>query len=272
MKQLISMILILLLLSGFAIPVFAVSPPPVSDNENILTEQEELTLYEQIQELKAEYNIDVMIVTTESYHGESAQQYADSWYDFAGGGEDGVLFLLSLYQREWYISTSGKMIFALTDYGIQELGETVAVYLSEGQYFDGLEMFLLLLPGYLEASESGTPADGQADYSGSYYHGEQDNVIYYEDSPSFFLALAIGMTAGLVTILIMRISMNTKRRQRSASVYMKEDTYHITTQRDFFLYSNISKVRKQQNTSTGGGSSVHRGSSGRSHGGGGGKF
>lgn len=276
MKRLISLILTLLLLPCLTLTALATSSPPVSDNESLLTDMEETELMLRIQELKDTYSIDIMIVTTESFNGKNAQEYADGWYDFAGGGDDGVLFLLSLNQREWYISTAGIMIYALTDYGIQQIGEETAGYLSQGSYYEGLACFLDSLPDYLDAYLAGAPIEGNADYSGSYYHGEREETVHYREprSPNLVLSLVCGVIAAIGAVLIMRACMNTKLPQRSAAVYLKPGSYHLTSQRDIFLYSNVSKVRRQQHNGgdNGGGSSVHRSSGGRRHGGGGGRF
>ena len=49
-----------------------------------------------------------------------------------------------------------------------------------------------------------------------------------------------------------------------------DNSYHLRTNQDLFLYSNISKRPKPKESSSG--SSTHRSSSGRSHGGRGGSF
>ena len=76
--------------------------------------------------------------------------------------------------------------------------------------------------------------------------------------------------------MIMRGQMNTAKAQHGASSYMLKNTYKVGMQQDIFLYSQLRKVRKSENSSAGGhggsGSSVHHSSSGRSHGGGHGKF
>lgn len=272
MKRLISLFFALFLIPCLLLTAAAVSPPPVTDKEQLLSEAEENALISAIGQIKTDCSIDVMIVTTESYNGKSAQDYADDWYDTTGGGDDGVLFLLSLAQREWYISTCGKMIYVLTDYGIQHLGEEAASYFGSGDYYGGFVRFLELLPEYLDAYEKGAPVDGHADYSGSYYHGDAEETVYYESSPNFFVSLVIGLVVAAIAILVMKSAMNTKRAQRGASVYVKQGSFHLKLHQDLFLYSNVSKTRRQQNTSSGGGSSVHRSSGGRSHGGGGGRF
>ena len=143
-------------------------------------------------------------------------------------------------------------------------------------YGSGFQMFMEALPEYFEAYQNGTPLDGYADYSGDYYHGDQEEVVYYEEefTPSVELSFLLGLVVAGISVLIMRIGMNTKRPRRSAAGYMQENSFQMRQQQDLFLYSNVSKVRRQENkpSGSGGGSSVHSSSSGRSHGGGGGKF
>ena len=135
-------------------------------------------------------------------------------YDSHGYREDGVLFLLAMAEREWYISTSGTVIYALTDYGIQQLGDTVVPCLAEEYWYTGFYYFLDGLSPYLDAYESGSPVDGYADYSGDYYHGEQEEVIYYEESsPNFVYSLLAGFAVAGIAVSVMRSSMNTKRSQ-----------------------------------------------------------
>lgn len=274
MKQRIcTLFLILLLLPSIILTAAAAPTAYVIDQAALLSDSEETLLLDSITALKDRYGMDVVILTLDSLHGSRPQDYADSYYDSNGYGDNGILFLLSMEERDWYISTCGEAIYALTDYGIQQLGEEAVWYLSDGAYYLAFEAFLKGLPAYLEAYASGYPIDGQADYSGSYYHGDQDEIVYYEEefTPSIFLSLLIGAVVALIVVVVMRLSMNTKRPQHSAAVYLKDNSYHLTGHQDMFLYSNVSKVRKQQNTS-GGGSSVHRSGGGRSHGGGGGKF
>ena len=254
--------------------------PHVIDQAGLLSDSERSALEEAAENLSEEFQLDVVILTVDSLGGQSAEVYADDYYDGHGYGigenYSGVLYLLAMEEREWYISTCGDAIYALTDYGIQQVGEGILVYLSDGRYYDAFNAYLESLPYYFEAWKAGSPIDGFADYSGDYYHGTQDEVLYYEEDtgPSLFLSIMIGAVAAAATVFIMAGTMNTKRRQHGARDYMKSGSYNLHICQDLFLYSNISKTRRQENSSnsSGGGSSVHRSSSGRSHGGGGGKF
>lgn len=274
-KKITVLLICVLLLSALVLPISAQTGAYVTDDAGLLLPEEVASLEEKAAALSADYGIDAVILTVDSLEGQSAQNYADNYYDNHGYGDDGVLFLLAMGEREWYISTSGSVIYALTDYGIQQVGEQVVACFAEGYWYTGLYEFLDQLPYYLDAYESGAPIDGYADYSGEYYHGDQEEAVYYEkeSSPNFFYSLFAGLAAAGISLAVMRGSMNTKRSQRNAGAYLEENSWNLYQHRDLFLYSNVTKTRRQQQSSGGGGgSSVHRSSGGRSHGGGGGKF
>lgn len=276
MRTYISVFLCLILLIGLPVTAFAAqTASPVYDYGNLLSAEEEYLLEDKIQSICDAYGMDTVILTLDSLDGKAAQNYADDFYDSMGYGDDGVLFLLAMAEREWYISTCGKVSYALTDYGISQIGEEVVPGLSGGYYYEAFDTFLECLPYYLEALENNTPIDGYADYSGDYYHGQQEEVIYYEGDygPNYLVSILVGLAVAAITVLGMRGSMNSRRPQKSAASYLKSGSYHLRTHQDLFLYSNISKVRRQQNNNHhGGGSSMHHSSGGRSHGGGGGRF
>ena len=274
-RKFTAILLTVLVLSCLVFSVSASELSRVTDDAHLLLPDEVAYLEELAATIGDQYGIDAVILTVDSLEGQPAQYRANDFYDYSGYGEDGVLFLLAMEEREWYISTSGSMRYALTDYGIQQVGESTLPYLGEGLWFDGFCAYLSALPEYLDVYEAGAPIDGYADYSGDYYHGEQEDILYYEEeyTPSFGLSVLCGVAAAGIVILIMRASMNSKRAQRGAGAYLNKGSWRLTQQQDIFLYSNVTKTRRQESTSSsGGGSSVHRSSSGRSHGGGGGKF
>ena len=251
----------------------------IVDDAGLLDTAEDSALEEKARLLREEYEMDIVILTVNSLDGMTPQEYADDYYDGHGYGcgenASGVLLLLSIEERDWYISTRGEAVYALTDFGIQQLGEEMVSVLGVS-YYGGFNYFLDALPEYFDAYKNGAPIDGYADYSGDYYHGDQEEIVYYEEelSPSFLLSLIIGVLTSGITVLIMRFSMNTKRPQRCATAYMQHNSFQLRQKQDLFLYRNVTKSRRQENKSSGGGggSSVHRSSGGNRHGGGGGKF
>jgi len=251
----------------------------IADQADLLSDQEHVELEYTAQTLSEDYGCDVLIALVDSMDGAAAGDYAamlnsGTWWN----SEDAILFLLAMEEREWYIATFGDGIYTFTDYGIDMLGEAVVPYMSEGRYYDGFSAYLRMLPDYFQARQADAPID---DYA--YDPGYRDEVAYYPQTERktvlsvLPISLVIGLVAAAITLLIMRSAMNTRRKQRSAEAYLEPGSYDLRLCQDIFLYSNLVKTPRQQNTGgsggrTGGGSSIHRSSGGRSHGGRGGKF
>ena len=256
--------------------------PHIIDDAGLLWSGEISMLEQQAQAITDEYGMDVVILTVEDFYAVSAsiEVFADNFYDNNGYGigenASGVLLVLSMDTREWAISTCGDAIYAITDYGIEQLFEEMAWYLSEDDYYEAFDAYLTALPYYFEAYENGSPIDGwvgQYNGPGSVEIGTREETVYYEAKPNYLLAPLIGLVVAAIIVLIMRSGMNTKRPQRSAASYLVAGSDHLW-HRDIYLYSQVRKVRRQQQSSgsRGGGSSVYRSSGGRSHGGGHGRF
>lgn len=276
-KRLFSFLLCLLLLLCLSAPALADSLPRVVDHAALLSENEEFNLTNRIAKIINDWQLDAVILTVDSLDGKTVQEYADDYYDEHGYGcgEDytGILFLLSMGTREWYMSTCGEARYIFTDYSLEILGDTVVPYLSEGRYYEAFDLWLDLIPNLCEAYQNGSPVDGfvQPD---EYYPDSGEEIIYYEKEtkPNHFVSLIIGIVAALVAVLIMVSQMNTAKQQSHAVDYLKKDSYHLRTCRDLYLYSRVTKRPRSENKSSGGGSSVQRSSGGRSHGGRGGRF
>lgn len=288
MKRIFLLLLSFVFLFGLTQPVFA-TEPKIVDDADILTESEETFLEAKAQASVSEYGMDVVIVTIDTLHGRISSDYADDYFDYNGYGigpdYSGVLLLLSMEEREWAISTCGDTIYALTDYGIQQLFSSMAGYLSENRYYEAFDAYLGELPYYFEAYQSGKPIDGYRDpYDGpgSYEPVPGDGTVYYpepqkdfgEYTKMFLMSLVIGAVVGGIVLLVLRGQMNTAVAQSGAQNYLTPGSFDLKRYQDIFLYSNVTRHEKPENNSSrgGGGSSVHTGSSGRSHGGGRGGF
>ncbi len=263
--------------------------PKVIDEAGLLSDAEEAALERKALQLADTYQMDVVILTVWSLDGHSPEAYADNYFDDNGYGigedHNGILFLLSMEYRDWWMSTSGDAIYAVTDYGIQSIFEEIAWDLSNGWYYSAFDTYLNELSHYFAAFQQGSPVDGYKnpyEGPGTYQPGTQDDVVYYEKETDFLfptvISLLIGSAVGGVGLLTMRGQMNTITPQTGAHSYLQKETYHLYQQQDVFLYQNVSRVRRAEPSSGGGGGSrgggsrVHRSSSGRRHGGGGGKF
>ncbi len=274
MKRLLSLVLLAMVLVGALIPgVQASDLPLVVDNAGLMDAEQIQLLEELAQSLRDTYQMDVVILTTNTLDGKTPQAYADDFYDEQGYGcgEDfsGLLLLLSMEDRDWYISTCGRAIDAFTDYGIQQSMSESLAYFSGGSYYFGFAAWLNELPRFFRAYNAGMPIDKSEPFRPL----PQEPQVSSQ-GPDLFFSLFLGVLAGGITLGVMRYSMNTKRSQAGASDYLAQDTYRLQNRMDLFLYSRTRKTPRSSSSSGGGrgGSSTHRSSSGRSHGGRGGKF
>ncbi len=261
-------ILLAFALLVIAIPACAAGLPLVVDDAALLSPDAVNELTAEAQRLSDAYSMDVVIFTTESLGVKTARDYAADYYDYNGYGRgedhDGVMLMLAMADRDWFILTTGRGIDAITDYGKDTISDDIVPYFSDGDYANGFARFLHDVDIFLKQHKSGRPYD-------------VDNRVQLR-SPleratgiAVYLAIAAAVIAAIV-LLVMILGMKTARPQYNASQYVKEGSLNITRAQDIYLYRTQTRVKIEKPSSSGGGSSTFTSSSGRSHGGGGGKF
>ena len=268
MKRIINFSVTLMLLLILAFPAFAeeTHDARVVDNASLLTQSEVEELTAKLDEISERQQLEVVIVTTNTIDGKSPMAYADDYYDYHnygyGANKDGVLLLLSMEDRDWWISTTGYGITAFTDAGIQLIGKEIVQYLSEGDYYGGFNLFAEEADRFVTQAKTGQPYD-----VGSLPKEKKK----FFDAKSALIALGIAAVIALVVVFSIKSKYKPVKFKSNASDYLVQDSFVLTGSFDNFLYSNVSKTARSD-SSSGGGSSTHSGSSGTSHGGGGGKF
>lgn len=242
----------------------------IADGAGLLSESEAAELSEKLDEISERQKLDVVIVTVDSLEGADVVAYADDYFDGNGYGfgeeKDGILFLISMEERDWCISTSGYGITAFTDAGQEYLSEKFLPSLSEGAYADAFRIFAEWCDDYITQSRTGTPYD-------------VDNVPVEPFSPlgALIIAVVVGFVVSFIVTGIMRLGLHSVFSESAADSYMKKDSLRLTKNYDLFLYKNVTRTEKPKETSTGtpvsrGGSTTHVSSSGNTHGGSKGKF
>ena len=249
---------------GFSVSS-AAGKKSVIDDAGLIKASDEKELDKQIKNIQKD-KFDVVILTVKSLDGKSAQDYADDYYDNNDYGLDneksGVLFLVSKGDRKYHISTKGAGIKAFTDYGIGRIKEEIKPYLSDGDYFNACDEFLNITKDFVKAYKDGTPYD-----TDNPYNEEIDYVILE------VIALVIAFVIALISVGIMRLRMNTAKPKGTAMEYIKKGSFKLTSEKDIFMYSTVTKTAKpKDNDNSAGGSTTHVSSSGSEHGGGGGSF
>lgn len=279
-KKLCTIFLALLLSVIMAYPAFAVSDMQrFVDEAGLLTGSEGSELLEQLNEISERQQVDVVIVTVNSLEGASAMEYADDFYDVNGYGfgneKDGILFLISMEERDWYISTSGFGITAFTDAGLQYIVDMILSDLSEGDYAWAFTTFAEMCDDYITEAKTGKPYDVD--------HLPKDPFELIFD---LVVALAIGFVIALIATGIMRLKLRSVYSKTEADSYVKKGSLKLTKKNDLYLYKHVDRREKPKeeekkdtsstastvSTRSSGGSTTHKSSSGKKHGGTGGKF
>ena len=259
MKRVYIMMLVFLFCIGAVTPVFAEEAfPRLVDQADLLNDAEEASLLSKLDTVSSNQGMDVVVVTTNTLDGKSPTAYADDFYDYNGYSEDGILLLVSMEDRDWWISTTGYGITAFTDAGIEYLGNRFAPSLSDGEYAGAFEIYADTCDAFIAQAKTGDPYDT---------HNLPKEP--FDFLLSLGVCLVIGLLIGAFSTAVMKSQLKSVRMQSGAASYVKTGSLNVTHRQDLFLYRNVKRTAKPKSSS---GSSTHTSSSGRSHGGGGGKF
>lgn len=237
------------------------------DNAELLSSSEKAIILNDLNSISTKHRSNVAILTVD-YHNGPIQDYADDYFDYNGFQADydgsGILFMLSMEDREWAISTHGSAAYAFTDYGQEKLMDEMLPYLADGDYYEAFEKYIEVADKYFTLYEEGTPFDvGSKDTSPE------------ARLKAFLICLAIGLIIGAIVVFTMSASLTSVKSNDSAAGYQIHNGLHMAMHRDTYLRSSTSRTKIPENdrsSSGGGGSSFHTSSSGSSHGGSHGHF
>ncbi len=267
MKKLSALILAVIILCFSVMGITASAKSPrLSDGADLLKPYEEQELLSLVNRISEEYKYDVVVITVKSLGNKDAGEYAADAYLEGGYGygesNSGVLLLVSMEYRDWYLHFEGADLLPTADY----MADYFLDYLSEGYYFEAFRTFAEEAEGYV--ASSGWDVERESEFPGT---------INYEEPFGFFGKLIfwgiIGFIVAFIATAVMKGKLKSVAKQTYARQYLRQNSFNLKTNRDSFLYSNVTRVARPKNTSSSSGSrGSSGGSSGRSYRGGGGKF
>lgn len=281
----ICLITVVICLILTAIPVWATGGQSdtgdrrVFDEAGLLTAAEVSELEAAVIKLRSTMKMDVVLVTTDHTNGKNTRDYADDFYDAGGFGRpdaySGVLFLIDMENRQFYISTTGAMQRFLTDERIGQMLDNAYGYAQSNDFFGMMNQFLSDTGHYFE---KGIPG-------GQYNYDTETGKISRHRSIGVLealISLAVAAVSGAGACLNVKRDYAMKQQRQQASnfnmAYRANAGFAFHNQND--VLANTSVTQRIIPRATGGGprmgggggngrSSTHTSSSGRSHGGGG---
>lgn len=295
MKKLTSLILMLYLFSVLSVSAFAVESEYLIDNADLLTEDEEIQLLSEIENTALNIGADVVILTTPDFGGTDILEYADDFYDNGNYSPDGVLFVISMAERDYGISTCGTFVDSLNDYAIDSICETVVPDLSGGNYYSAFSSFLNQLDFHLSGEwyVGGESYDdsflNDYDSSDEYYYEDNysyDNDYYYSSGSDAFsnvfvrelILVVLAVIIAVIITSILKSKMNTAVKKHDADDYVVSGSFRLDLSRDLFIGSSVTRRPLPKNNNNhsrpggGGSGGVRMSSGGVRHGGRAGKF
>lgn len=248
MRKMLVLFLALILL---AVPVAAEGYYVVDDSA--LLEDYDVDKLEQVySEYEDTYGFTPVLVTTDSFGGLYADEFAQQYYDLQEYPEDGILLLVSLGEGEWYIYLNGQCLDRITDWGAETIGEELVPLIREGSYYGAFLKFPELAMEIYEANELTFEED-------FYFEPVVSQKNY---GKTIAICMVVGLVIGLIAVGIMASQMKSVHQQSGASDYIRPGSMHVTHSRDIFLYSRVTRTAKPKNNSSSGGSRSSGGSGG----------
>lgn len=298
MKKLFALLTAALLVLAFNVPSFASYGEYLIDDADLLTDYEEEELLMQLEQINSDNDISVVIHTAYDTDGKEVYTYADDFYDNGDYLDDGLIFVISMAERDYYTSTAGRLVDSLTAYDLEIICEDVVPCLSRGDYYKAFSQYLSQLELFLNGELYGNDDDfvfagdyeniynNNNDYDYEYDYNYNDEYYYSGSSSSAnsnlifreVILVIIAVVIAVIITLALKSKMNTAVRKHDADDYVVQGSFNLTAQRDAFIGSTVTKRPLPKNNNThhgsrpGGGGGVRMSSGGARHGGGGGKF
>ena len=252
MKKIYALLLMMLLLIPFATTAQATDYRHLYDQTDTFTQKEKESLESEMDALRRDLNVDVMIVTTNDSQGKAPERFAADFYESRRSNymniEDCVIFAfcydigaLGAYGE----ATHGRPHEILSAQGDEALYDVLAPYLPSRSYGDAMHAYLRYVRKHL------TPPTA------------------LQVAQSYFpFVLLFAFIVSLITVFAMKGKMRLAKDKYDASPYMARNSLNLTASQDIYLYETEHRV-KIETPSSGGSSGSHNFSSGsgRSYGG-----
>lgn len=290
-KRIISVIIAIIVFAALSVTAFSAGTY-VKDEANVLTDGAEYKLEDELSKLSGETGCDIVCAVFSDmadYGYSDIQAFADDFYDEGGYSQDGIALVISLADRDYYITTTGKCIYYFNDYG-DTIDSSFISYLSSGNYYSAFSSF----------GEKAASIINYETTDGKYSDFDFDTTDYYNDfnsdaeyepqrrNPvtvvrSAIISILSGLFGGAIGTKPMKNKLKSVARKSDARGYIQTESLNLIDQSELFLYKKtdtMPKASASNNTRSAGGGGgshfggggVHMSSGGSFHGGHGGKF
>lgn len=234
----------------------------VTDQADILTDDEESQLRANADKISQEYGCMVYIVTLDDMRnftqGDSIERTAEeirAGYDLGYGSEHNLIMLvLSMAERDYDLMAFGDFAnTSFTDYGKNHMEDKFLDDFADNEWYNGFTDYIFQCDKLLKLSSEGKPLDV----------GTSPAYI----GVSVLASVIIGFIVALIICCIIKGTMRKTSEKSDASSYVLQNGVHIVHSQDLFMRTSETRVydppQSSDSDSGGGGTTVS--SSGSSH-------
>ena len=229
-----------------SVPIFAAEERGVYDDANLLNNVQIAELDKKIDEIAEKYNFYLMILTVKSMDGEEdaidySWHFLDS-YGLYGEGEntwDGCLLLQSTGDRDYAFTASGRGKKILNEAAYDKLEKDVVACLKRDDYVGAYKTYISTWERFLILESQGKR-----------YNILRETKTHVGALGALWL---VALLIGIIAVNSMKKKMNNVHPKTEADTYIIPGSLALTQQSDTFLYSTVTKTKRE--SSSGGGSS-----------------
>lgn len=249
-KRIIVLILAAILCTALSVAAFASDgigialTERLNDSADILTDAEEAELLAKLDRITDEFKVEIAVATVNGTGDMTATEYVEYYFDNSslgiGDERDAVLFLIDMEAREFRILSNGRNLgaAAISADDIDSITDKVSSDLKSGNYAKALHKF---------ADECEYQINGEI------------NGFPFKTGRNLVISVVIGLIVALIVTGNMKSKLKTVRWQDKASSYVKSGSLALTQSNDTFLYSRVTRTKRETDSSSG--SSSNRSSS-----------
>ena len=234
------------------------------DEADLLTPQQEETIEFELGEISEEYNANIVIATVNSLEGNEPKKHASVMYKRMGYKGSGMILLISMEDRDVCVRPKGdydgyELPVFETDYILEE----ITSYLSDGNYATAFST-------YIDLTRECIDRDLESEYYEEVEYEYTDTIMEFDDfvdvikngSPSEIFQMFLPWLEGLVICLVFAFvisfvimcifqqQLKSVRANNYAAGYIKPGSMKVEHSDETFLYKNVTKSRRQKETSS----------------------
>lgn len=220
----------------------------VTDEADILTDEEDMELETLLQGISEEHNIGVYLVAVDDYtdwgDGSVYEVTYGLYHEYTmGKGEErnGIMLLLSMEQRDFATFVYGADAeYAFSDYALQQMEEEFLPHFGENDWYTGFRAYGLTCGDYLEKAAAGEPVE------------EGKGMTY-------LIVIGVSFLISLIMATILKAGMKSVAANREADAYITRQL-NLTMNSDQFTHTT--KTRRKIERDSDSGSKAHSGGGG----------